>query len=176
MTMTTGNKPEEPKLPDAWAGIEARPLRTLDVIDNIRPKNPAMELYWGNYGIGGGLRWNQLLFAGFVAAKPEELGMKPAMKPIPREMIKEGRVIYGDLCAMLISKPLYQGALKHNALKAIDLGNRLRLKDEVAPEVKRSIVGRAPNEIARKIQTFVPTEADVDRLSEANEKEGKNLG
>ena len=175
MTMTTGNKPEEAKLPDAWAGIEAKPLRTLDVLEHVRPRNPAMELYWGNYGIGGGLRWNQLLFAGFVAAKPEELGIKPAMKPIPKEMIKEGRVIYGDLCAMLISKPLYQGALKHNALTAIDRGNRLRQREDIQA-VKQSIVGRAPNEIAKKLTVFTPSESEVDRLSEANEKEGKNLG
>jgi len=171
MTMTTGLKGEGIKWPDAWQGIEAKPLKTLDVIDAVRPRNGALELRWVNRVAGEGLRLNQMLFAGFILAKPEDLILKN-QKPVPHEMIKEGKVIYGDLIAMLIGKAEYQAALKHNALRAFELGNRLKLKDD-AVNLRQNLVGKAPSELARKIQTFVPSEAEVDRLSEANQKEGK---
>lgn len=178
MTMKTNNEGmrEEHKLPDAWAGIEARPLMTLDVINEVRPKNSALELRWVNREAGEGLRYNQMAAGGFIPARPDELWLQTNKKPVPPSMVKEGKVIYGDLIAMLISKEIYQGALKHNALRAIELGDRMRLKDELAPELKRSIVGRGPSDLARKISTFVPTEAEVDKMSEKNEKEGQKLG
>ena len=177
MVMKSGpSDREERKMPDAWAGIEARPIMTLDVLDQIRPKNSALELRWVNHGAGDSLRYNQMVFAGFIAAKPDDLIMKSSSTPVPVSMCKEGKVIYGDLIAMLIGKQEYQGALKHNALRAMELGDRIRLKDEVAPDLKRSLVGKAPSELARKIQTFVPTEREVESMSENNEKEGRKIG
>lgn len=172
MTMTTGLKGEKLKWPDAWEGLEARPLQTLDVLDAIRPKNSQLTLRWINRVAGEGLRFNQMVFAGFLVARPDELILKNG-KPIPPEFIRENKVIYGDLIAMLIATTIYQSALKHNALRAMALGDRLRLKDE-AQEVRRNIVGNAPSELARKIQTYVPSEQEVDRLSDRDAKEGKN--
>lgn len=177
MTMKSfDGKREEYKLPDAWAGIEARPLISMDVIDQIRPKSSSLELRWVNRVAGDFLRYNQMVAAGFVPAKPEELVMRTGNRPIPVSMVKEGKVIYGDIIAMLIDKNLYQGALKHNALRAIELGDRLRLKDTVAPQVRHDLTSKLPSDLARKITTFVPTEAEVDRISEKNEKEGQKLG
>lgn len=176
MTMKTGYERDEHKFPDAWAGIEAKPLMTLDVFDQVRPKNSSLELRWVNRGAGESLRYNQMVAAGFVAAKPDELWLERAKKPIPVSFIKEGKIIYGDLIAMVISKKDYQGALKHNALRAIELGDRMRLKDTVVPQVKHDLTSRMPSDLARKIQVFVPTEQEVEGLSEANEntkKEGQ---
>ena len=173
---SNGGDREEYKLPEAWAGIEARPLVSLDVIRQVQSKNPALTLYWGNKNAGEGLRYNQLIAGGFVPARPDQLHMLDGKKPIPPSMVKEGHVMYGDLIAMLIGTTEYIAALKQNALRAIALGDRMRLKDTVAPEVKHNLTARMPSELARKISTFVPTEAEVDRMSEKNEKEGQKLG
>lgn len=176
MKSSTGTWADEHKLPEAWAGIEAKPLLTLDVINEVVPRNSALELRWVNRIAGDGLRFNQMLAGGFVAAKADELWLRTGHKPIPLNMVKEGKVLYGDLIAMLISKAAYQGALKHNAMKAIELGDRLRLKDTIAPAVRQNILGRVPSDMARKITTFVPSEKEVDQMSENNEKEGQKLG
>lgn len=167
---------EDYKMPEAWAGIEARPLVTFEILNEVQPKNSALHLHWVNRVAGDGLRFNQMQAAGFVPAKPDEVWMITTKNPVPETMIKEGKVIYGDLIATLIGKDLYYAALKSNVLRAIELGDRLRLKDTVAPEVRRAVVGNAPNEIARKISTYVPTEKEVEAMSERNEKEGQNLG
>src|SRR5215472_16868879 len=55
--------------------IEAKPLRAPSFA-TLYPKNPNICLYFGNRAVGekeSGLRYDQLIAMGFVAAKPEDV-------------------------------------------------------------------------------------------------------
>lgn len=99
--------------------IEARPLRSPNFL-NLKPKNPNMSLYFGNRAVGekeSGLRFDQLIAMGFRPAKPDEI-LTAQGDACPPSIQRDGRIMYGDLILLIISKQAYLGATKWNAESA----------------------------------------------------------
>jgi hypothetical protein len=144
---------------DPFPGIEARPLQLPDFV-NLKPRNPLMVIRWVNRVAGEGQRLDEMTFAGFVQAKPEDVTM-PDGKPVLQSFIRNGQVIRGDLIAMLLPKVTYNGALKYNWRRAI---SRLHPASQLKTgqnQLKRAVqqqgvppsVGRT---LASKLQAFRP--------------------
>jgi hypothetical protein len=105
--------------PLSYSQIEAKPLRSPNFL-NLRPKNPNMSLYFGNRAVGdkeSGLRYDQLIAMGFRPAKPDEV-LTMQGKPIPDSILRDGRVMYGDLILLIMPRNDYIGAQKFNAESA----------------------------------------------------------
>jgi len=105
--------------PVSYENVVAKPLRTPNFL-NLKHKNPSMSLYWGNYRVGekeSSLRFNQLVAMGFVTAKPQDITDQTG-NPCPDALIRDGKVIYGDIILLMIPKKDYLGALKWNAENA----------------------------------------------------------
>jgi hypothetical protein len=167
MAMTSPNRKE--KEVEVYAGYNAEPLLSQNLLEEIVPINPELVLRWGNCVAGGGLRLSQLVYSGFEIYKPDEVRMKNGSK-IPDMMIKDGRVMYGDLVACKISKQKYYGALKHNHNSAVASANRTRVSQEDAQQVTQEIRKGSTNEIASKIRAYVPTEQELAALTKPEVK------
>jgi hypothetical protein len=167
MAMTSPQRRE--KEVEVYAGYNAEPLLSQNLLEEIVPKNPELTLRWGNCVAGGGLRLSQLVYSGFEIFKPDELMMKKGGE-IPAMMIKDGRVMYGDLVATKISKAKYFGALKHNHNSAVASANRTRMTQDDAKQVTQEILKGKSNEIASKIRAYVPSEQELKALTETEGK------
>jgi hypothetical protein len=159
--------------------IEAKPLRQPNFIA-LKPKNPNMSLFWGNRAVGekeSGLRYDQLIAMGFVPASPLDV-LTNLGQECPKSLLRDGRIMYGDLILLKIPRADYVGALKWNEQNA-----RLRVKkpgvalDGVGASRDiggREVVaqdGRAPMSPAgfpRKVSTYVPPIAEVDSKTADN--------
>jgi hypothetical protein len=108
--------------------IIGRPLVDAD-FTNIKPKNPMHSFYFGNHKAnkasdgGSGLRIEDLLARGFEFATPQDVLVpdgKGGYKPLPTDsaLVRNGRVVRGDLMLLKIDKIKYQSALKYNAENA----------------------------------------------------------
>ena len=169
MTMTNP-RAQGPEL-EAFAGIEANPLITQSLLEKIKPKNPELVFYWGNRVAGDGLRYTMLLSAGFEPTKAEDCKLPP-----PATMLRDGKIMYGDLICMKMSKVKYYGALKHNHNNAVALGNRNRAQ-KASRQSAQDDVGRiVPNEVARKIKFFVPSDQEVNAAVEGTPEKGGSNG
>ena len=107
---------------DPYPTVQARPLQMPDFV-NIKSKNPVNALRWCNRVAGEGQRLDQVTYAGFRPAKPDECympGRDGSQVAIPASMVKDGKILYGDLICMLIERAAYDGALKHNWERAIN--------------------------------------------------------
>jgi hypothetical protein len=155
----TNPKREVPDI-EAYAGYESSPLVTQNLIEKIVPVNSDLIIRWINRVAGEGLRLNSMVYAGFELYRPDELKMKDGSK-LPSMMIKDGKVMFGDLIAAKMSKAKYYGALKHNAEVAYASANRMRVSQEDLDKVNREIHRNAPNEIRSKVQAFIPTDAEL---------------
>lgn len=168
MTMTNPKNPG-PEL-EAFAGIDAKPLVMQSLLDKIKPKSPEIVFYWGNRVAGDGLRLNQHMAVGWEAAKVEDCKIPP-----PTSMVRDGRIMYGDLICLKMSKQRYYAALKQNHNNAVALGNRGRAQSEGQKSAQAEVNRIVPNEIAQKIKFFVPTDKEVDAAVEGKDpKEVKN--
>jgi hypothetical protein len=106
--------------PLSYEQIEAKPLRSPNFL-NLKPKNPNMSLYFGNRAVGekeSGLRYDQLIAMGFRPAKPDEV-LTLQGKPVPDSIIRDGRIMYGDLILLIMPRSDYIGATKFNAESAV---------------------------------------------------------
>lgn len=165
-TVTSANlpKPPEPQpVVIADKDIIAKPLVDAD-FTKIKPKNPAMSLYWGNRLANNGLRIEDLKSRGFRPAKPDELIM-PNGKPLTSALVVNGLVQRGDLLCLIIPSVDYKGALKHNEEMA-----RLRVSGQAAMAQGRKEladglkeVGGLPARYKGKIQVYVPG-SEIDNL------------
>jgi hypothetical protein len=156
----TNPRPERSKNFEVYAGYEASPLVTANLIEQITPVNTDLVLRWVNRVAGEGLRLSQMVYSGFELFRPDELKMKSGGK-IPEMMIKDGKIFYGDLIACKISKAKYYGALKHNHNVAVASANRMRVHEEALERAAREVGRNTPNEIKAKVQFFEPTEKEI---------------
>lgn len=153
---------------DPYPNVIGKPLQMPDFVD-IKPKNPLLAIRWCNRVAGDGQRMDQVTYAGFRPAKPEEVVMKNG-SPIQASLVRDGKIIYGDLQAMIISRADYEGALKYNWQRAIH-----RMKPGTNREVGKAELKKVLNEagvrsdLSKKLSTFQPTDAEI----EAGEKASK---
>jgi hypothetical protein len=166
MAMTNNNNPAQAFTVDSkdpFPGVEARPLQLPDFV-NLKPRNPMMSIRWVNRVAGEGQRLDEMTFAGFVPAKPEDLLM-PDNKPILPSFVKNGQVWRGDLIAMLIPRSQYEGALKYNWKRAVSRlhpasqlkTGQSQLRKAVGEQGVPASVGRT---LATKLQAFRPGTSD----------------
>jgi hypothetical protein len=159
----------------AYGDIEAKPLRPPNFM-NLKPKNPNMSLFFGNRAVGekeSGMRYDQLITMGFRPAVPTEI-LTMDNKPIPPSIVRDGRIMFGDLILLIIPKADYIGSQKWNEqtarlrvkkpgvsiegdTQAAD--GRLAPKDNLADVVRQ---GRG------KVSTYVPQLAEVDSKTADN--------
>jgi hypothetical protein len=154
---------------DPYPGVQARPLQMPDFI-NIKPKNPLISLRFVNRVAGSGQRLDQMTFAGFILAKPEDCYInRPdgSRQDIPSSMIKDGQIQVGDLVCMKIDKKIYEGALKYNHMRAVDrLHPRAALRtgqEQIKQVLRESGAGKVP-ELKSKIQAYQPSAAETAKL------------
>lgn len=160
MTMTNQNRPGEIK--DPYPDITARPLSLPDFI-HLRPKNPNISLRWVNRSVGlagSTQRLDEMVYAGFVPALPADVVM-PNGAPVMANLIKEGKIIRGDLMLMKISREAYDGALKYNWERAVSRLHPARQLSTGAAQLKKAIAERGvPGSVMptlkQKLQAFRP--------------------
>lgn len=153
------------RLPDE--DIEARPLVLPDYTD-LRPRNPLLQFRWVNRVAGEGQRMYQMEAMGFIKVTSKDV-VGPDGKPVPDYLIKNGQIVYGDLVLMKISRKAYLGALKYNEQRAVarisEAAFLKRARKIVSEELKKGGAGAgAQAEVAQKITTFVPGQAETEAL------------
>lgn len=164
MSMT--NQPQDTSFRDPFPGIEARPLQLPDFV-NVKPRNPQVSFRWVNRAVGvqgSTQRLDEMIYAGFVPVKPEEAVM-PNGQPLLANLIKDGKIIRGDLILMKIDRKQYEGALKYNWERSVArlhpdrqlLTGRKQLASEISKVGVPRDVGRT---LASKLQAFRPGSSD----------------
>jgi hypothetical protein len=112
-TMTTQSaapKTREPKNFDPWEGAAAAPLLSA-AMDQVKPKNKAMQLRWINRYCGEKtpyLRYEQALAQGWVACRPTDVEV------IPPGCLKDDRIQTQDVILCMMPRAQYLGALRFN--------------------------------------------------------------
>jgi hypothetical protein len=155
----------------SYQDIVAKPLRPPNFM-NLKPKNPNMSLFFGNRAVGekeSGMRYDQLITMGFRAAVPAEV-LTMEGKAVPPSIIRDGRIMFGDLILLIIPKADYIGSQKWNEQTA-----RLRVKkpgvalegDTQAADSRIAPTSVMPN-LGKKVQTFIPQLAEVDAKTADN--------
>jgi hypothetical protein len=171
--------PQEVVIPDD--DIVAKPLRTPNFL-NLIPKNPNMSLYFGNRAVGekeSGLRYDQLVAMGFRPARPDEV-MTVQKQAVPASIVRDGKILYGDLILLIMPRADFRGALKWNEQSA-----RVRVKKPgVAIEGDSKALQTADGRRAPanagfpnhpKISTYVPAIAETDSKTSDNSGPEVNL-
>ena len=105
---------------DPYPDVEARPLALPDFI-NVVPKNPSLSLRWVNRSVGptgSTQRLDEMVYAGFEFARIEDVKMANGA-PVMGNLVKDGRIVRGDLILMKIARSAYEGALKYNWHRAV---------------------------------------------------------
>jgi hypothetical protein len=159
---------------DPYPGITARPLNQPDFV-NIRPKNPSLSFRWVNRSVGpqeSTLRLDQMSYAGFVPALPEDCAnLLPAL-------VKNGKIVHGDLMLMKIDKKILLSAEKYNWQRAV---NRLHPKAQLqnGQAALRQSVSEVPQRVPdlnRKLGVFRPNEAELAKLESQEDGTPLDLG
>lgn len=157
---------------DPFPGVEARPLQMPDFI-NIKPKNPLLSFRFVNRIAGEGQRLDQMTYAGFVPVKPEECVMANG-SPLSPSLVKDGKVIFGDLICMKIPKTQYEGALKYNWSRAVDRMHPSAAvktgKKELSKSLSEAGAGRVPD-LQKKLSVFQPSSKEVQDSERAEDGE-----
>lgn len=173
--------PSSAEVATPYEQIVAKPLRAPNFI-SLFPKNPNICLYWGTRAVGekqSSMRYDQLVAMGFVAATPDDVyTTNPetgAKLPCPPSLCRDGKVFYGDVILLKISRADYIGALKWNEQSA---RQRVR-KPGVAIEGDKSGDARVqPSNVLPnhpKIKSYTPDLAEVDAKTSDNSGPSANL-
>lgn len=152
-------------LNDPFPGIEARPLQRTDFV-NIKAKNPMISLRYVNRVAGNGQRLDQMVYAGFVPVRPDEVLMENG-SPLSPSLIRDQQVIFGDLICMKIDRKIYDGAKKHNWKRAVDrLHPSAQVqtgREQLNMAIREKGAGGIPN-LNQKIQAFRPSTGEMEKL------------
>jgi hypothetical protein len=156
---------------DPFPGIEARPLQLPDFV-NVKPKNPGVSFRWVNRSVGikeSTQRLDEMIFAGFIPVRPDEaLIPNPEtgkLTPIPPNLIKDGKIIRGDLILMKIDSKAYNGALKYNWERSIarlhpDRQLQTGRKQLATAVSQQGVPAGMARTLASKLQAFRPGSTD----------------
>lgn len=152
-----------------YGDIVAKPLRAPNFI-SLKPKNPNLSLFWGNRAVGdkeSGLRYDQLIAMGFIPAQPIDV-LTLEGHTCPPSICRDGRIMYGDLILLKISRADYVGAIKWNEQNA-----RLRVKKpgvsiEGDTQKADGRINPTAVQIHPKINMYVPAIAETDAKTADN--------
>lgn len=173
--------------PQTYEQIEAKPLRSPNFM-NLKPRNPNMSLFFGNRAVGekeSGLRYDQLIAMGFRPAKPEEV-ITMHGGPCPPSVVRDGRIMYGDLILLIMPRADYVGAQKWNAQTAAMRVRRfgttqgLPGQDDARPGVDNALAGLPRSVKTREgrtgtVQAYIPPLVEVDSKTADNSGIPANL-
>lgn len=185
-TITSANLPKDPADPIRPVtalndeSIVAKPLVDAD-FTKLRPRNPMVSFFFGNRvankASGGdgqtGLRIDDLLARGFEFATPGDVLMpdgKGSWKPLPPEsaLVRNNRVVRGDLILLKIARADYVGATKYNAENAANrvarASNARRATSELSDALKGEGVSLKPQHRG-KISFYNPGSGDRDNIN-----------
>lgn len=138
--------------------IVAKPLQQPDFV-NLRPRNPEIMFRWVNRAAGDGQRLDQMVASGFaLAVATDVIGLPPSL-------LRDGRIINGDLILMKIDRKTYLGALKYNEQRALAQRGTSKTNLEVGKKNLRETVGAMPTELQKKINVFVPSQTETEALA-----------
>lgn len=162
MTNTTEQKPARTIDPNnPYPDVQARPLQMPDFV-SLRPKNPNVAFRWVNRSVGAAgstQRLDEMVYAGFVPALPIDAVM-PDGKAVMPNLIKDGKIIRGDLILMKIDRASYDGALKYNWERSIARLHPARQLQTGRSQLSKAVSGHVPpgaaKTIAQKLQAFRP--------------------
>jgi hypothetical protein len=158
-----------------YPDVQARPLQMPDFV-NLRPRNPNVAFRWINRSVGAAgstQRLDEMIYAGFVPATAVDAVM-PDGKPVMPNLIKDGKIIRGDLILCKIDRAQYEGALKYNWERSIARLHPARQLQTGRSQLSKAVSGHIPGNmqktIAQKLQAFRPgsgeTTADPSFLAE----------
>ena len=154
--------------------IVARPLRLPTMLD-VRAKDPNYRLRWVFKGKDG-MRYNDMLAAGFVKASTEDVvGLSSEV------MIKPEGITYNDVILMKIPTAILFGWYKHNALRSMrTVSNKgahavakqqsdVMIRDGIRSEYgsgQQAITqkGWTQDEVSRSVTAYIPGEKDFERI------------
>jgi hypothetical protein len=169
MAMTNNSNPSQALTfdsKDPYPEVEARPLQMPDFV-NLKPKNPAISFRWVNRSVGvqgSTQRLDEMIYAGFVYATA--LDVQGTVMP---NLLKDGKIIRGDLVLMKMPKVQYEGALKYNWKRAVH-----RLHPGQQLNVGRQQLSKAvgevgvPREVGKtlvsKLEAFRPNTAEIAKI------------
>jgi hypothetical protein len=182
--ITSKNLPPQQPVVDkelSYGEIEAKPLRAPNLV-NLVPRQPNMSLYFGNRAVGereSGMRYDQLIAMGFVPAKPDQVWMRNDGKllPIPPSMVRDGRIMQGDVILLIMPKADYVGALKWNEQSARQRVKKpgVAITGDTQKSDSRLQPGNAGIPNHPLISSFVPNLAEVDSKTADNSGPEVNL-
>lgn len=140
--------------------VEAKPLVDPDFTDlKSHIANKALEPRWVNRVAGNGERFHQMEAVGFRPVLLSDLKKDATGAPtLSKHLIRDGKVIYGDLIAMVIDAKKYKGALLHNEQKAIrrlSRDNDLQVGRDKMRDALSEVQGSAANKA--KISLYKPS-------------------
>lgn len=184
-SITSANLPKDPveAKPVVVPGDEAivaKPLVDAD-FTKLKPKNPMLALFFGNRvankasGSDGqtGLRIDDLLARGFDFATPDDVLVpdgKGGWKPLAKEsaLVRNNRVVRGDLILLKIARSDYIGATKYNEANATNRVARASNKKRAASELSDALKGEGVSlkpQHRDKISFFNPGTGDRDSIN-----------
>ena len=156
--------------------IVARPLRLPTMLD-VRSKDPNYRLRWVFKGKDG-MRYNDMLAAGFVKATPEDVvGLNSDV------MVKAEGITYNDVILMKIPTAILFGWYKHNALRSMRTVSRkgahavakqqsdVMIRQGINSEYSNSSdtvsaaqKGWTQDDVSRSVVPYIPGEKDFERI------------
>lgn len=145
--------------------IVARPLTSsTDPFFSLRPKNPNVVFRGINYCVQtkdgpSYMRFEQAKAQGYVAATPADV-----QGAVPASLLKEGKIINGDLILMMIDKSTYRGALKWKDQQAIRATQATGQREQGDAEIKRAAAEtNMPGKLSRKLSTYAPSQSELKK-------------
>lgn len=144
-------------LKDPFPGIEARPLNLPNFVD-LKKKNQGIALRWVNRVAGEGMRLDECVSMGFTFATSQDV-------EVPPSLMRDGKIVKGDLVLMKIDKAAYDGALKHNWMRAVSRLHPSAVVSEGQAQLKNTlneVEGKAEDK--GKMRVFTPGDKEKSML------------
>src|SRR5580704_887014 len=139
--------------------VVARPLMTPEVC-SIKVKNLEYQYRWANRDALGGRIYTQRRAQGFLNATNNDVEVLGG-----DVSDKDGEIRAGDLILMKIRTDLYDGAMKHNMLKALQLQNARGMWTEGgSSDVHSDETPKAKTVAAAGAPSFIPKAAEAEAL------------
>lgn len=147
------------------ASIIAKPFGMEDGL-RFKVKRSEFAFRWVAYKAGSGLRYRQMLAKGFTNATLEDVEL------IDKTMVTDsGSIVQADVLLMKCPKTILYPAMKANVVKAIVAGSHGTLGKTGIKSIDKVLADtKAPASEMEKVSAYIPTEADIDRLTNLMEQ------
>lgn len=152
------NVPVPAAILNAAEELIAKPLVAPAFDEQVRLLNPGLTKRWVNRSTMGGARLAEMQYAGFRPAKP---GVDVDVKGC-EYLVHNGAIIYMDCILMVISRNVYDAALRYNEQRAVARTKRTEHPRDVQTEFANQ-TGAIP-ELTRKVRMYNPGGKDTENM------------